>query len=220
MKAESSEKVNPGGTPVPFGTPEILAAVAGAERVLDAGCGSGRLTRGARGGGRRGDRDRHERFATRGGSASRRGSGRLADPPRGRLQRTASVRRRVIRRGDEPPRADGRGRRGRNAHRAPSRARARRSARDRAVGHTGREPLVRSAARGDRSGARARASVVRAGVRQARGAGGSGSRAPGSGAVRGRGSSRTAGTATRRTRRRTGWSCRPRTATSAELRPL
>ena len=31
-------------TTPPFGVPEILAAVAGAERVLDAGCGSGRLT--------------------------------------------------------------------------------------------------------------------------------------------------------------------------------
>jgi len=31
-------------TRAPFGTPEILAAVAGAERVLDVGCGSGRLT--------------------------------------------------------------------------------------------------------------------------------------------------------------------------------
>jgi SAM-dependent methyltransferase len=30
--------------PLPFGTPEILAAVAGAQRVLDAGCGGGRLT--------------------------------------------------------------------------------------------------------------------------------------------------------------------------------
>lgn len=30
--------------PLPFGTAEILAAVAGARRVLDAGCGSGRLT--------------------------------------------------------------------------------------------------------------------------------------------------------------------------------
>jgi SAM-dependent methyltransferase len=29
---------------LPFGCPEILAAVAGARRVLDAGCGSGRLT--------------------------------------------------------------------------------------------------------------------------------------------------------------------------------
>lgn len=32
------------GTRVPFGDLEILAAVAGAERVLDVGCGSGRLT--------------------------------------------------------------------------------------------------------------------------------------------------------------------------------
>ena len=31
-------------TELPFGATEILAAVAGAERVLDAGCGSGRLT--------------------------------------------------------------------------------------------------------------------------------------------------------------------------------
>ena len=31
-------------TASPFGAAEILAAVAGAERVLDAGCGSGRLT--------------------------------------------------------------------------------------------------------------------------------------------------------------------------------
>lgn len=31
-------------TVAPFGTAEILAAVAGAQRVLDAGCGSGRLT--------------------------------------------------------------------------------------------------------------------------------------------------------------------------------
>lgn len=30
--------------PPPFGVPELLAAVAGAQRVLDAGCGSGRLT--------------------------------------------------------------------------------------------------------------------------------------------------------------------------------
>lgn len=30
--------------PPPFGVPELLAAVAGARRVLDAGCGSGRLT--------------------------------------------------------------------------------------------------------------------------------------------------------------------------------
>ena len=29
---------------LPFGAAEIVAAVAGAERVLDAGCGSGRLT--------------------------------------------------------------------------------------------------------------------------------------------------------------------------------
>lgn len=32
------------GDPLPFGTDEILAAVAGAARVLDAGCGGGRLT--------------------------------------------------------------------------------------------------------------------------------------------------------------------------------
>lgn len=32
------------GASLPFGVPEILAAVAGATRVLDAGCGSGRLT--------------------------------------------------------------------------------------------------------------------------------------------------------------------------------
>lgn len=32
------------GDGLPFGAPEILAAVAGAGRVLDAGCGSGRLT--------------------------------------------------------------------------------------------------------------------------------------------------------------------------------
>jgi SAM-dependent methyltransferase len=31
-------------TAIPFGTAEILAAVSGAQRVLDAGCGSGRLT--------------------------------------------------------------------------------------------------------------------------------------------------------------------------------
>ncbi len=31
-------------TAAPFGVAEILAAVAGARRVLDAGCGSGRLT--------------------------------------------------------------------------------------------------------------------------------------------------------------------------------
>lgn len=30
--------------PLPFGVPELLAAVEGARRVLDAGCGSGRLT--------------------------------------------------------------------------------------------------------------------------------------------------------------------------------
>ncbi len=31
-------------TSAPFGAPEIVAAVAGAERILDVGCGSGRLT--------------------------------------------------------------------------------------------------------------------------------------------------------------------------------
>lgn len=31
-------------SPLPFGVPELLVAVDGAERVLDAGCGSGRLT--------------------------------------------------------------------------------------------------------------------------------------------------------------------------------
>jgi len=34
----------PTAEPLPFGTVEILSAVAGAQRVLDVGCGSGRLT--------------------------------------------------------------------------------------------------------------------------------------------------------------------------------
>ena len=40
----SSRENESGPPPLPFGTAEILAAVAGASRVLDAGCGSGRLT--------------------------------------------------------------------------------------------------------------------------------------------------------------------------------
>ena len=36
--------VEPAASPLPFGVAEILEAVAGSERVLDVGCGSGRLT--------------------------------------------------------------------------------------------------------------------------------------------------------------------------------
>lgn len=38
------ERQTSGDEPHPFGVPEILAAVAGARRILDVGCGSGRLT--------------------------------------------------------------------------------------------------------------------------------------------------------------------------------
>ena len=40
----SSPKTEPSPIPLPFGTTEVLTAVKGAQRVLDAGCGSGRLT--------------------------------------------------------------------------------------------------------------------------------------------------------------------------------
>jgi len=44
MDRERDPGVEPASEPAPFGTAELLAAVAGARRVLDAGCGSGRLT--------------------------------------------------------------------------------------------------------------------------------------------------------------------------------
>jgi len=44
MNRERDRGVEPASEPAPFGTAELLAAVAGARRVLDAGCGSGRLT--------------------------------------------------------------------------------------------------------------------------------------------------------------------------------
>ena len=40
----SDPETEPAAAPLPFGAAEILADVAGARRVLDAGCGSGRLT--------------------------------------------------------------------------------------------------------------------------------------------------------------------------------
>lgn len=44
MTGNSRGEAAPRGVPLPFGAAEILAAVAGAGLVLDAGCGSGRLT--------------------------------------------------------------------------------------------------------------------------------------------------------------------------------
>ena len=42
--ANSDFETEPAPAPLPFGAAEILAGVVGARRVLDAGCGSGRLT--------------------------------------------------------------------------------------------------------------------------------------------------------------------------------
>ena len=44
MSIECDPGAAPASEPAPFGTGELLAAVAGARRVLDAACGSGRLT--------------------------------------------------------------------------------------------------------------------------------------------------------------------------------
>ena len=220
MNDHSQVEAEPGGNQVPFGTLEILAAVAGAERVLDAGCGSGRLT---------------VALAETGAAVTgidtnvgqleqarrpRRGGGRRADAPRGRLQRAASLRRRVVRRGDEPPRADGGRRPGRDAQRSSRRV----------LEPGGRLVTVLWAAPAEnpwfavpREAIGAVLGPERASFARAFGKLGDPEEAAAvhraAGLVRRRGGSRRGNPHGAGRRRRTGRSCRPRTATSAGSRP-